>query len=127
MISRAHRFHGHNSLRYVYQHGKTVRGPLTATKYVANSRRDTYRAAVVVSKKVSKSAVKRNRIRRRLYEAARLLEDKITQPYDIVITVFHEQLAEMPAPEITRLLRAQFRQAGILESSKSKDQKSKSE
>jgi ribonuclease P protein component len=114
VINRGHRFHGYNSLRYVYQNGKTVRGPLTAMKYTDNPRRTSYRLAIVVSRKVSKSAVVRNRIRRRLYESVRLLEDRLTDPYDIVITVFHEQLAELPAREVERLVRAQLKQAGIL-------------
>lgn len=114
MISRTHRFHGHNSLRYVYQHGETVRGPLTALKFIENSRRQKYRLAVVVSKKVSKSAVVRNRIRRRLYEQVRLHEKDIQKPYDMTLTVFHEQLATLPAGELHRLVRAQLRQAGIL-------------
>lgn len=118
MISRSHRFHGHNSLRYVYQHGRVVRGPLTAIKYIENQKRSTYRVAVVVSKKVSKSAVKRNRIRRRLYEQVRLNQDEITRPFDIVITVFHDQLAELPSDEVKRLVKAQLRQAGIIEKTK---------
>lgn len=112
MISRLHRFHGHGSLRYVYQHGQTVRGPLCSLKYARNERRQRWRLAVVVSKKVHKSAVKRNRIRRRLYEAVRL-EAKDIPAYDMVITVFHEQVAEMPVNELTKLVRAQLRQAGI--------------
>ena len=114
MISRAHRFHGHGSLRFVYQHGQTVRGPLTSIKYIENSRRDHYRLAVVISKKVSKSAVVRNRIRRRLYEAVRGLEDQLTKPHDIVITVFHDQLATLASDELQRLVKAQLRQAGVL-------------
>lgn len=114
MISRAHRFHGHGSLRYVYQHGHTVRGPLTAIKYVENSRRTQYRLAVVVSKKITKSAVKRNRIRRRLYEAVRAHESQLIKPFDIVITVFHEKLLTLPAEELQRLVRAQLLQAGVL-------------
>lgn len=117
MLSRAHRFHGHNSLRYVYQHGNTVRGPLTAIKYSTNDRRETYRVAIVVSKKVSKSAVRRNRIRRRLYESIRQIEDRIVKPYDIVITVFHEQIADIPQKELDLLVKAQFKQAGMIEKS----------
>jgi ribonuclease P protein component len=60
MISRAHRFHGYNSLNFVYRNGQTVRGPLFAIKYTINPKRKSYRAAVVVSKKVNKSAVARN-------------------------------------------------------------------
>ena len=116
MISRAHRFHGHGSLRYVYQHGQTVRGPLCALKYVKNERRKAYRLAVVVSKKVHKSAVKRNRIRRRLYEAVRLNAINI-EAYDMVLTVFHEQVADMPAEELSKMIRAQLKQAGITKKS----------
>jgi ribonuclease P protein component len=112
MISRLNRFHGYGSLRYVYQHGQTVRGPLCALKYVLNDRRKNYRLAVVVSKKVHKSAVIRNRIRRRLYEAVRLMAADIPA-YDMVLTVFHEQVATMPADELTAMVRAQLRQAGI--------------
>ncbi len=121
MISSLHRFHGHGSLRYTYTHGQTVRGPLTALRYVLNGRRKTYRLAVVVSKKVSKSAVVRNRIRRRLYEAVRRQEAKINEPYDLVVTVFGETMAEMPAEELDTLVRAQLKQAGIVKSRSAKD------
>lgn len=114
MISIAHRFHGHNSLNFVYRHGDTVRGPLCALKYALNERRSTYRVAVVVSKKVSKSAVVRNRIRRRLYEQVRLNQVKIIKPYDIVISVFSEDLATIPANEVALLVNAQLKQAQIL-------------
>jgi ribonuclease P protein component len=114
MISRLHRFHGHNSLRYVYSHGEAIRGPLFSVKSVRNDRRTVYRLAVVVSKKVSKSAVLRNRIRRRIYEQVRLLEPQINQPHDIVITVFSEQLAALKAPDLAKQLRAQLKQAHIL-------------
>lgn len=114
MITRKNRFHGYNSLRYVYQHGNTVRGPLTAMKFVVNDRRKDYRLAIVVSKKVSKSAVVRNRIRRRLYEVFRLESPKITQPYDIVVTVFNEQLATISGEEVKKLVHAQLKQAKII-------------
>lgn len=114
MLARKNRFHGHNSLRYVYKHGQTVRGPLCSLRYTANDRRNEYRLAVVVSKKVSKSAVVRNRIRRRLYEAVRLQSAAIKGSPDMVITVFNEQVASIPSEELTKLVRAQLRQAKII-------------
>ena len=84
-----------------------------AIKFAENSRRSNYRVAVVVSKKVSKSAVRRNRIRRRLYEAIRLNSPHITEAFDIVITVFHEQIADIPATELSQMVRAQLKQAKI--------------
>ena len=114
MIHSSHRFHGHNSLKYVYHNGQTVRGPLTSMKYIVNTRRSTYRMSVVVSKKVNKSAVARNRIRRRLYEAARQHESQIVRPYDIVVTVFSDNVLGLSGAEVQRLVSAQLKQAGIL-------------
>jgi len=115
MINRSHRFHGYGSLKYTYQHGRTVRGPLSSLRFVRNDRRKSYRLAVVVSKKVSKSAVVRNRIRRRLFEAVREHEPALTAPYDLIITVFSEQIAELPAEEVKLLVRTQLKQAGVLQ------------
>lgn len=98
----------------MYQHGKTIRGHLVSLKYLANPRRDSYRLAVVVSKKVSKSALVRNRIRRRLYEAVRMRETEIEMPYDMVLTVFSEQLKDMPAEELTQLIDGHLDHAGII-------------
>lgn len=114
MISKSHRFHGHSSLSYVYRHGRVVRGPLMAVKFVQNDRRDVYRLSVVVSKKVAKLAVVRNRIRRRLYESVRQYESQITVPNDIVITVFADILQTLPAEELERAVKAQLQQAGLI-------------
>jgi len=69
-----------------------------ALKFAANPRRKTYRCAVVVGKKVNKSAVVRNRIRRRIYEIVR--QQNITEPYDLVFTVFSEEVAGLPADKL---------------------------
>ncbi len=114
MISRKHRFHGYGSLKYVYRQGQTVRGPLFSVKSVPNPKRDSYRLAVVVSRKVHGSAVARNRIRRRLYEAVRLLEDQMPEAHDVVITVFHDSVGETPAKELQAQLKKQLREAGVL-------------
>lgn len=114
MISYKHRFHGYGSLKYVYRNGKTVRGPLFAIKYDLNPKRNEYRLAVVVSKKISKLAVKRNRIRRRLYEVVRSFESEITEPYDLVITVFSDQILDTPSNELMSVVKTQLKQAGVI-------------
>jgi ribonuclease P protein component len=114
MVSARHRFHGYGSLKYVYQHGQTTRGSLFAIKSTLNSRRQSYRVAVVVSRKVHKSAVTRNRIRRRLYEVFRLFEADIVEPYDIVLIVFSEEVATKPPDELQSQLEKQLKSAGLL-------------
>lgn len=114
MLASTHRFHGHASLGFVYKHGQTVRSAHAALKYVTNSRRDNYRVAVVVGRKADKSAVVRNRIRRRLYEVVRLLAADITQPYDLVFVVYDNYLADCQADEIQRMVFGLLRKAGVI-------------
>lgn len=76
--------------------------------------------AVVVSRKVHKSAVVRNRIRRRLYEVVRRAEPRMTGPFDLVFTVFSDQVAELEAAELEFLVLSKLEKAGILSASASK-------
>lgn len=122
MIDTTHRFQGHGSLRFVYQRGQTVRGQYCSLKYVLNRRRTTYRIAVVVSRKVNKSAVVRNRIRRRMYEAVRTSSSRIQGTYDIVFIVYNDQLAEMPSDELQGTVIEKLEKAGIFASNISKNQ-----
>ena len=115
MLARQHRFHGHSSLTYVYRHGSTVRGQHLAVRFIRNDRRSEYRLAVIVSRKVHKSAVQRNRVRRRIYEIVRTGKP-ITLPYDIVVTVFSDQIVELPPEELARLVRNLFKKSGLYRS-----------
>lgn len=104
MLKRGNRFHGRGSLRYVYKHGKTVRSSDIALRYSPNQKRSSFRCAVVVSKKVEKSAVKRNKIRRRISAVIRQNAAAVDQPYDIVITVFSATVAELPPQELQKII-----------------------
>jgi ribonuclease P protein component len=101
MLQARHRFHGRNSLNAVYRYGKTVRGPLITVKYVERQSGKSYRVAVVVSKKVHKSAVTRNRIRRRIYEILRRSDSQFTAGKDLILTVFSDRIAEIDATQLT--------------------------
>lgn len=114
MIKGAHRFHGRNSLRFVFQRGKSVRGAQVSLRYVLNNRRKEYRAAVVVSRKVSKSAVVRNRVRRRIYEIIRKNSARIIRPYDLVFTVYSEEVAEMPHAQLQKIILGKLEKAQVL-------------
>lgn len=95
MIARSHRFHGYGSLRSVYQRGHVVRGSQLSLKFYVRGAARPYRVAVVVSRKVSKSAVVRNRIRRRIYELVRLRAQNIPPGMELVFTAFSSELAEI--------------------------------
>jgi ribonuclease P protein component len=78
-------------------------------RYAPNPKRKNYRAAVVVSKKVHKSAVVRNRIRRRVFELVRLHSDLIPGVYDLVFTVFDETVADMAPKELENAVVSQLK------------------
>ena len=115
MIERAHRFRGYNSLRFVYQKGGTARAGALSLRYKLNNRRKSFRVAVVVSRKVHKSAVVRNRIRRRIFEIVRESNKAkpITLPYDLVFIVYSDQLATLPTAELSVLINEQLTKANI--------------
>lgn len=114
MLSHLHRFHGHGSLRYVYRHGQKGRGAGLGVSYSKNPHRVHSRFAVVVSKKVFKSAVKRNRLRRRIYEIIRLELDSIQKPYDIVFTVFEPELLSMEHADLRKKVIGLLAKQGLI-------------
>lgn len=113
MIPYSHRFHGHSSLRYVYKNGDVARSRHATLKTIPNTRRKHTRASVVVSKKVLKSAVLRNRVRRRIYEYVREILPRITTPHDIVIIVTHSEVLTMSYEDLRSQLDQLFDQAHL--------------
>jgi len=106
MIHSTHRFHGRSGLRFVYQNGSAVRGESLGLRVARNSRQQTWRVAVVVSRKVSKSAVVRNRIRRRIFELVRReAAGRIKQPYDLVFSAYSDTLAAMSHDDLAAAVR----------------------
>ncbi len=83
-------------------------------RYVPNRRGSAYRAAVVVSRRVHKSAVVRNRIRRRMYELVRQLAPFFTEPVDIVFIVHSEEVATMPATKLEHEVKKQLKNAHLI-------------
>ena len=111
MFAKSHRFHGYGSLKGVYQRGQSIRGGMISLKYLRRDATKPYRVAVVVSKKVNKSAVKRNRIRRRVYEQVRLADVTIEPGTDLVFTVFSDQIAEIGAAKLQKAIQELLQKA----------------
>ena len=103
MLCKKYRFHSRGGVRYVYQKGKTVRSPKMSLVYTMNTRGFT-RVAVVVSKKVEKTAVGRNRMRRRVYEAIRKNFDSIPKKRDYVFMIYSKEVMRMPFGELEAVL-----------------------
>lgn len=113
MLSIYHRFHGHGSLRYVYKNGQAIRSRLITIKYSKNPHRAHSRFAIVVSKKVHKSAVGRNRIRRRIYEIVRHELPNFEPAHDVAVMVFSSEVIQLPQEELVETIRQLFHQADL--------------
>lgn len=105
MLSHRNRFHGHGSLRFVYTRGSKSRTRDLGLHQTENSKRVHSRFAIVVSKKVHKSAVKRNRVRRRIYEIIRTLLPEIKTTSDFVVTVFTPEVITLEKDILEKQLR----------------------
>jgi ribonuclease P protein component len=113
VIDSSHRFHGHNSLNFAYRQGRSARSEFLNLKYVLNNRRKDYRVAVVVAKKVHKSAVMRNRLRRRLYTTIRESLPADTANYDLIFSVVSDKLIDTSSSQMAELINDLLTKAGI--------------
>ena len=114
MIRKVNRFHGHGSLRYLKNNADDKRSRFFAIKYVENKMRKNSRFSVIISKKIVKSAVSRNRIRRRLFEIIRLNLKNIKPGTDMVIIVFSADLKDINYDEINEVFLKLLKDAGLL-------------
>lgn len=69
MLKKINRFQGNRALMSVVKKGQSTYDQNIKLKYIKNPNQANSKFAVVVSKKVSKSAVVRNKIRRRIYHS----------------------------------------------------------
>jgi len=112
MIKSKYRFHGHASLKYVYRNAKSLRSGLMVMKFIENKRRKNPRIAIVVSKKVHKSAVGRNRIRRRMYEILRT-EIPEFQVYDMVFIVVSAEVRSVDHETLKNTVHKLLDESGV--------------
>ena len=97
----------------MYRHASAERSRLLTIKYVVNRRRRMSRIAVVVSKKVHKSAVGRNRIRRRIYEILRQQVPHFTGVYDVALIITSSEVLTTPHDELSLVVTNLLVRAGI--------------
>ncbi len=113
MLGQRYRFHGHGSLRFLYARGAAVRSSLLTIKYSNNPRRRSSRFAVVISKKILKSAVGRNRVRRRVYEIIRHQLPLLKTNQDVAVLVFSAEVLQKSHQDLQAIISQLFAQAGL--------------
>jgi ribonuclease P protein component len=113
VLARENRLRSASDIARVYKRGAYGgSGGALSVKAVKSGRAVT-RAVVVVGKKVSKKAVVRNRIRRRLLELLRPQVTTAAAGWDIVLSV-HSDISELPASEISEHVTRALARAGVL-------------
>ena len=115
MLARQYRLRHARDIARVYKTGAYggVSGVLSVR--AGRSGHSYPRAVVVVAKKVSKRAVIRNRIRRRVIGVLEQKFETLKGGYDIVITV-HSDISELPAAALTSHIHQTLARAGVLAS-----------
>ena len=112
MLSKKYRFHSRGGVQYTYKHGKTIRTPKISLVHNVNDR-GFQRFAVTVSKKVARTAVDRNRIRRRVYEAIRLELPGFTAKKDNIFVIYSKDIIKMDFEELKALIHSLLEQSMI--------------
>ena len=107
MLSKKYRFHSRGGVQYTYKHGKTIRTPKISLVH-NNNDRGFQRFAVVV-----KSAVGRNRIRRRVYEAIRLELPTFSAKRDNIFVVYSKDVSNMDFLELRHLIHSLLEQSMV--------------
>ncbi len=94
MLSKEFRIRKKEEVNLLFKTGRTVSSSEIALRFLPNNLNFT-RIAVLVGVKLSKKAVVRNRIKRRLREVARLNFSKIPIGFDLLIIARKIKLREM--------------------------------
>ncbi|WP_322822421.1 ribonuclease P protein component [Chloroflexus sp.] len=111
-MRRAYRLRRPEQFRRVRQEGRTFTSPWLILT-VAPARRRALRCGFVVSRRIG-GAVQRNRARRRVREAVRLLLPRLTSGYDMVFTIRTPEVIDAPFTQLQDDITALLRQACLL-------------
>jgi len=112
MLARENRLRQAADITRVYKKGAYGASGGVLSVKAAYSGRSHLRAVVVVGKKVSKRAVVRNRLRRRVIGDLERSWTTLKTGYDIVVSV-HQDVSEMLAGELSDHLSRALTRAGV--------------
>jgi ribonuclease P protein component len=112
VLARENRLRSAADIARVYKRGAYGGSGGALSVKAAKSGRAHTRLVVVVGKKISKKAVVRNRIRRRLIEGFRSRFETVAPGWDIVLSV-HTDISELPATAIAEHVAQALSRAGV--------------
>ena len=112
MLARENRLRSAADITRVYKRGVYGGSGGALSVKAVKSGRPATRVVVVVAKKVSKRAVVRNRIRRRLIEHIRSRFETVVPGWDIVLSV-HTDISELSASDLADHVAKALTRAGV--------------
>ncbi len=115
-LPQIHRLRHHKDFQQVYKQGKTYKSSHFVLKVLAVSLKEDHPASrfgITISRKVSKQAVTRNRLKRQIRAVIRTLLPQITASWKMVIIVRRQSL-ECNYEHFLRELKQLFIQAEII-------------
>ena len=114
MIARVYRLRTAADFNKTYQRGRSVNADTLYVKHY-QSHFENSRVAVVVSKKVSKRAVVRNRCKRRVIEVVRKNWQHVAPGHNFIITV-KQDISALPAAQVEQTALDLLRKANLWQS-----------
>ncbi len=112
MLSFENRLKKEKDFDRVFKEGKGVVSDEVVIKFIKNDLNNN-RFGFIVSKKVSKKAVRRNRIKRVLREQVRSIIQDMSVGWDIII-IARPKISENKSSDINQILGGVFKRIGIL-------------
>ena len=112
MLPKQHRLFLRKELHRIQKEGKVCQFPLFGL-LVAQGDASVSRFAFIVSKKIHKRAVKRNRIKRLLRESVRSFLPKINPGYEVVFLV-KKRVLEKDFQAVKSAVKKSFERIGLL-------------
>ncbi|APB33412.1 ribonuclease P [Gloeomargarita lithophora Alchichica-D10] len=112
-LARCQRLRGHRVFAALYQNHRHQRGQFFRLRYRPHPEGTGVQAAVVVSTKVSKKAVQRNRLKRQMRSVLRQLLPECTPGWQMVITAQPQALTGQYG-DFLRELEQLLQRAGMI-------------
>ncbi len=112
MLSFENRLKKEKDFDRVFKEGKGVVSDEVVIKFIKNDLNNN-RFGFIVSKKVSKKAVRRNRIKRVLREQVRSIIQDMSVGWDVII-IARPKISENKSSDINQILGGVFKRIGIL-------------
>lgn len=112
MLTAKNRLTGRRNFEKIKDEGNLYKGKAFGLVVLKTEKENPSRFAFIVSTKISKKAVERNRVKRKLKEAVRQLLGKINNGFDVLFLA-KKSLLDKTDKEIKEETEKLFKEAGI--------------